>query len=71
MFTTSVHGHRNYEVYLLNIESGAQRRVTLSPRFDGLPVISPDGRRMMWTSQRGPDGASHVFLADFQTPKGF
>jgi Tol biopolymer transport system component len=71
VFTTSIHGHRNYEVYLLNIETGRHRRVTFSHRFDGLPVISPDGRRMMWTSQRGPSGRSQVFLADFHTPEGY
>lgn len=65
VFTTSIHGHRNYEVYWLNIETGAQRRITYSPRFDGLPVISPDGRKMMWTSQRGSDESSQIFIADF------
>lgn len=71
VFTTSLHGHRNYEVYLLNIETGRHARVTFSPRFDGLPVISPDGKRMMWTSQRGPEGQSHIFLADFKTPRDY
>lgn len=71
VFTTSIHGHRNYEVYLLNIETGAQKRVTYKPRFDGLPVISHDGRWMMWTSQRGPSGRSQIFLADFKRPEGF
>ncbi len=71
VFTTSLHGHYNYEVYLLNIESGRHRRVTFSPRFDGLPVVSPDGRKMMWTSQRGPGGSSQVFIADFKRPEGF
>lgn len=69
VFTTSIHGHRNYEVYWLNIETGAQRRITYSPRFDGLPVISPDGKKMMWTSQRGPDESSQIFIADFKLPK--
>ncbi len=71
MFTTSIHGHHNYEVYLLNIETGLQQRVTYRARFDGLPVISPDGKKMMWTSQRGPSGSSQIFIADFKTPPGF
>ncbi|HKQ47425.1 MAG TPA: hypothetical protein VJZ71_05105 [Phycisphaerae bacterium] len=70
VFTTSLHGHHNYEVYLLNIETGKQQRVTFRPRFDGLPVISPDGKKMMWTSQRG-GGNSQIFIADFKTPPGF
>ncbi|MFQ5424869.1 MAG: hypothetical protein ACE5F9_12940 [Phycisphaerae bacterium] len=71
IYTTSLHGHRNYELYLLNIDTGKHQRVTYSPRFDGLPVISPDGKRMMWTSQRGPTGTSQIFLADFKLPEGF
>jgi Tol biopolymer transport system component len=71
VFTTSIHGHYNYEVYLLNIETGRQHRVTYSPRFDGLPVVSPDGKQMMWTSQRSPTGVSQIFIADFHRPDGF
>ena len=71
VYATSIHGHRNYEVYLLNIETGKYQRVTYSPRFDGLPVISGDGRHMMWTSQRGPSGQSQIFVADFKKPDGF
>jgi len=71
VFTTSIHGHRNYEVYLLNIETGLQQRVTYRPRFDGLPVVSPNGRWMMWTSQRGASGHSQIFLADFHPPSAF
>ncbi len=68
-FTTSLQGHHNYEVYLMNIETGKLMRATNSARFDGLPVFSNDGRKMMWTSQRGPEGKSHVFVADFRMPK--
>ena len=71
VYTTSIHGHFNYEVYLLNIDTGHHQRVTHGPRFDGLPAISPDGSLMMWTSQRGPGGNSQIFLADFKLPEGF
>lgn len=71
VYTTSIHGHHNYEVYLLNIDTGKFQRVTCSPRFDGLPVISPDGSMLMWTSQRGSDGSSQIFLADFKLPEGY
>lgn len=71
VFTTSIHGHHNYEVYLLNLETGAQRRVTYSAGFDGLPVVSRDGKWMMWTSQRSPAGDSQVFLGEFKKPDGF
>ena len=34
--------------------------------FDGLPIFSPDGKRLMWTSSgRTSDKKSQLFLADF------
>jgi TolB protein len=67
-FTTSLHGHHRYELYLMNIESGVSSRLTYCPTFDGLPVFSPDGNQLMWTSKRGPDQTSQVFIADFFMP---
>ncbi|PYJ06856.1 MAG: peptidase M28, partial [Verrucomicrobia bacterium] len=40
-------------------------RVTYTEGFDGLPVFSPDGRKLCWTSARTPDGQSQLFLADW------
>ena len=40
-------------------------RVTYTDGFDGLPVFSPDGKRLCWTSGRTPDGKSQLFLADW------
>lgn len=68
-FTTSLHGHRHYEIYLLNIETGKQCRLTHNSTFDGLPVFSPDGNKLMWTSKRGPDNTSQIFIADFFMPE--
>lgn len=78
VYTTSEMGHDNYEVFLIDADSGAEsgttkygtrrRRVTHADRFDGLPVFDAGGRRMMWTSQRGADGSSQVWVADFVLP---
>ncbi len=67
-YTTSVHGHRHYEIYLLNLATGAECRLTHNPTFDGLPVFSPDGQKMLWTSKRGEDNTSQIFIADFILP---
>jgi TolB protein len=43
-------------------------RLTYFPGADVLPVFSPDGRRVMWTSTR--DGVnSQLWMADFTPPK--
>ncbi len=68
-YTTSLHGHAHYEIYLLNVQTGASYRLTHSPTFDGLPVFSNDGHKLLWTSKRGSDKTSQVFIADFLMPK--
>jgi len=78
IFTEGRHnGPPRYDLYLLPVDPqkalapDGRFRVTHHPRFDGLPVFSPDGRRVMWTSKRGPDDTSQVFLADFTAPSGY
>lgn len=43
-------------------------RITDSPSADVLPVFSPDGKRLMWTSTRTADHSSQLFLADIRLP---
>lgn len=68
-YTTSLHGHEHYEIYLMNIESGVERRLTHNATFDGLPVFNKEGTKLLWTSQRGSDKSSQLFIADFTLPK--
>lgn len=70
-YTTSIHGHRNYEVYLLSTSSGKQHRVTHHLAFDGLPTFNQEGTKMLWTSKRGKDNTSQIFIADFKLPEGW
>jgi Tol biopolymer transport system component len=66
IYATSKHGHSNYELYLMNVDQGDQERITYHEGFDGLPVFSPDGRRLLWTSSgRTSDHKSQLFIADF------
>jgi Zn-dependent M28 family amino/carboxypeptidase len=43
--------------------------VTYSDGFDGLPVPSPDGKRLAWTSSRAGAGAGQIFVADWNHEK--
>jgi Tol biopolymer transport system component len=42
----------NFEVFLMNIETGEQRRMTYNDAFDGFPSISPDGKTLAFSSSR-------------------
>ena len=65
-------GRFNYDLWLLEYADdggplrvvGELRRLTDHPSADVLPVFSPDGKRLMWTSTRSETGKSQLFIAD-------
>ncbi|NUQ63836.1 MAG: M20/M25/M40 family metallo-hydrolase [Pirellulales bacterium] len=66
IFTTNQHGFANFELYLVDAAGEkAPVRATYTKGFDGLPVFSPDGNRLAWTSNRGPSKQSQIFLGDW------
>jgi hypothetical protein len=45
-------------------------RLTYAPGADVLPVFSPDGKKIMWTSTRdGKRPGGQLYIADFVPPK--
>lgn len=66
----------NYDLWLMRYEVrdgklarvGEIERITDHPTADVLPVFSPDGKRLMWTSNRGADHTSQLWVADFRLP---
>ena len=70
IFATNLHGFANFELYLVDT-AGKRKpvRVTYVEQFDGLPVFSPDGKRLAWTSNRTPDKTSQIFIADWNHKK--
>ena len=66
IFTCNKQGFANFELYL--VDAAVERepvRATFTDGFDGLPVFSPDGKKLAWTSNRGSDGKSQIYLADW------
>jgi len=61
----------NYDLYMMKPDGSDVTRITFDPAFDGLPVFSPDGKKMMWTSKRGGLSEAQVFIADFKLPDAF
>ena len=64
IFGTNVNGFANFELYI--VDANGQRepvRVTSTDGFDGLPVFTPDGSELAWTSNRTASKKSQIFIA--------
>jgi Tol biopolymer transport system component len=62
----------NFEIYLRNIETGGEIRLTYNDRFDGFPAISADGTMMTFSSGRqAEEGARvlHQYIMDLSSLK--
>ena len=59
----------NYDLWWMNVDTGNKVRLTFAPGADVLPVISPDGRRLMWTSTRDGRQPAQLYMADFVPPQ--
>jgi TolB protein len=76
-YASSAISHRNYEIFIVDAAAEldatppqrrygtARRRLTFAEGADVLPVFSPDGRFLLWTSQRGEGRSSQLWIADF------
>ena len=68
VFASNKLGFENFEVFMVD-KSGAKEpvRITYSDGFDGLPVPSPDGTQMAFTSSRagGVGSAGQIYLAQW------
>jgi Tol biopolymer transport system component len=70
LFASNKLGFENFEVFMVDIDGKKEPvRITYSDGFDGLPVPSPDGRRLAWTSSRGGGREGQIFLADWNHDK--
>ena len=66
LFASNKLGFENFEVFMVDVEGRKEPvRVTYSDGFDGLPVPSPDGGRLAWTSSRGGGREGQLFLAEW------
>ncbi len=66
IFTNNVNGFANFELYIADTEGKHEPvRVTTTDGFDGLPVFTPNGKQLAWTSARTADTKSQIFIADW------
>lgn len=66
IFTSNKYGFSNFELFIVDAMGTKEPvRVTTTDGFDGLPVFSPDGKRLAWASTRTPQKKAHIFIADW------
>ncbi len=66
IFATNIHGFANFELYLVDTDGRCKPvRVTDTAGFDGLPVFSPDGKQLAWTSNRTRQKTSQIFFGEW------
>lgn len=61
-------GASNFDLFLINLDGTGLEQVTTHSTFDGFPMFSPDGKQLIWASNRNaplPNGTD-VFLADWR-----
>ena len=66
LFASNKLGFENFEVFMVDVAGTKEPvRVTYSDGFDGLPVPSPDGTQIAFTSSRGGGREGQIFLAQW------
>ncbi len=70
IFSSNKLGFDNFELFIVDAEGKKEPvRVTYSDGFDGLPVPSPDGTMLAWTSTRAGGSGGQLFLANWNHAK--
>ncbi len=70
IFASNKLGFDNFELFMVDAQGSKEPvRVTYSDGFDGLPVPSPDGKTLAWTSTRAGGSGGQLFLAQWNHEK--
>jgi Tol biopolymer transport system component len=59
---------RNFDLFLINIDTRKVEQITHYPGFDGFPMFSHDGKKLVFSSNRNGkvQGETNVFMADWR-----
>lgn len=64
----STGGFGNFELYAVDLDGKNLERITFTEGFDGFPVFSPDGKKLVWVSGRNGKvpHETNIFIADWE-----
>ncbi len=57
----------DFDLFLIGVDGTGAERVTFNDTFDGFPMFSPDGRRIVFASNRhaAQTGDTNIFIAEW------
>jgi Tol biopolymer transport system component len=60
-----------YDIYIMNVDGSAQRRLTTTPGAASYPSMSADGNRIAYSYQSREDGVMEIWImnSDGSDPK--
>ena len=58
---------RNFDIFLIGVDGTGLQQITTNPTFDGFPMFTHDGKRIVFASNRNnaTRGDTNVFVADW------
>jgi Tol biopolymer transport system component len=58
---------RNFDLYMVKVDGTGLEQITYNETFDGFPMFSPDGKKLVFASNRNGKarGETNVFIADW------
>jgi Tol biopolymer transport system component len=66
VFASNKLGFTNFEVFMVDVEGTREPvQITFADGFDGLPVPTPSGDQMVWTSQRHNGDGAQLFIGEW------
>jgi Tol biopolymer transport system component len=63
---------RNFDLFVVGEDGTGMVQITNSPEFDGFPMFSPDGKLLVFASNRygKQKGETNLFVAEWIDPAG-
>jgi Tol biopolymer transport system component len=64
----NVKNERNFDLFSINIDGTKMKRITFFDGFDGFPMFSPDGKHLVFASNRNQlkKGDTNLFIAEWK-----